>query len=106
MKPDAIRRVCDAYLEAVARGKNITTTIAWLSEAEGVGRPAIWRRLRSGGALPPYSTRTNKTARRTRSEIVIEKLFAPRVDRDPCPRCGVRGDIDCGHSKAPLGMVL
>lgn len=28
------------------------------------------------------------------------------VDRDPCPRCGVRRDIGCGHSLAPLGMVL
>lgn len=24
---------------------------------------------------------------------------APRVYRDPCPRCGVRGDIGCGHSR-------
>jgi hypothetical protein len=28
------------------------------------------------------------------------------VDRDPCPRCGVRGDIGCGHSRVRLGMVL
>lgn len=30
----------------------------------------------------------------------------PRVDRDPCPRCGVRHDIGCGHSRAPLGMMM
>jgi hypothetical protein len=21
----------------------------------------------------------------------------PKVYRDPCPRCGTRGDLDCGH---------
>lgn len=26
------------------------------------------------------------------------------VDRDPCPRCGVRGDIGCHHNRAPMGM--
>lgn len=25
------------------------------------------------------------------------------VDRDPCPRCGVRGDFGCSHNRAPLG---
>lgn len=25
----------------------------------------------------------------------------PRVDRDPCPRCNVRGDIGCAHQVRP-----
>lgn len=28
------------------------------------------------------------------------------VDRDPCPRCGVRRDAGCAHRPARLGMVL
>jgi hypothetical protein len=35
-----------------------------------------------------------------------DKFLPPKVDRDPCPRCGVRHDIGCNHSRAPLGMVL
>lgn len=37
-----------------------------------------------------------------------DRVVAPTmpVDRDPCPRCGVRGDIPCGHSKTRLGTVL
>jgi len=37
-----------------------------------------------------------------------DQLIPPTepVDRDPCPRCGVRRDIGCGHSLAPLGTVL
>jgi hypothetical protein len=26
----------------------------------------------------------------------------PRVYRDPCPRCGCRGDLDCGHTASVL----
>lgn len=27
-----------------------------------------------------------------------------RVDRDPCPRCGVRADIGCAHSRSRISM--
>jgi hypothetical protein len=30
----------------------------------------------------------------------------PRVSRDPCPRCGARGGVDCGHSRAPLRTII
>jgi hypothetical protein len=32
--------------------------------------------------------------------ICIDRIIPPTqpVHRDPCPRCGCRGDIDCGHS--------
>lgn len=33
-------------------------------------------------------------------------LPLPVNDREPCPRCGVRRDIGCRHSTAPLGMIL
>lgn len=38
-------------------------------------------------------------ARETRNDL------PPRVYRDPCPRCGARGDVDCGHT-ATLLLVL
>ena len=30
-----------------------------------------------------------------------ERNLPPRVDRDPCARCGVQGDIGCDHRIAP-----
>lgn len=28
------------------------------------------------------------------------EIAARRVDRDPCPRCGIRADVGCAHIKA------
>lgn len=33
-------------------------------------------------------------------------VLPPAVDRDPCPRCGVRGDFGCPHSRLPLVVSL
>lgn len=105
---EATRRTCDAYREAIARGTNITQAVAWLAGVESVTRPTIWRRLRAGGVLPPYGQGKplKPHKRRSHRQIEEEQSVKLRVDRDPCPRCGVRGDVVCGHSKAPLGMVL
>lgn len=42
------------------------------------------------------------------ADFLADRLIPPTdpVDRDPCPRCGVRRDIGCGHSLERLGMVL
>jgi len=29
----------------------------------------------------------------------IERDTLVHVDRDPCPKCGIRGDIGCKHKK-------
>jgi hypothetical protein len=42
----------------------------------------------------------------TRTETEQRRAELPRVDRDACPRCGVRGDIGCRHSGERLGTVL
>jgi hypothetical protein len=31
------------------------------------------------------------------AHAAIDVSHMPRVDRDPCPRCGVRRDFGCGH---------
>jgi hypothetical protein len=33
--------------------------------------------------------------------IEAEETLPPRVDRDPCIRCGVRADVGCGHKRIP-----
>ncbi|PZQ55280.1 MAG: hypothetical protein DI555_07995 [Novosphingobium pentaromativorans] len=40
-----------------------------------------------------------------RSPVIRSQPHAVSVDRDPCPRCGVRGDIGCRHSRAALRLA-
>lgn len=103
----ATEDTCAEYRRMIAAGGDPAEIVTGLAAHYGVNRPAIWRRLRAGGVLPPYRTRSGiRRNRRPFSEINKEREAQPRVDRDPCPRCGVRRDVGCGHSQAPLGMVL
>ena len=43
----------------------------------------------------PHS-RPDREASRAR-KLEREQALPPRVDRDPCPRCGVRRDFGCAH---------
>lgn len=101
------QETCAAYRAALAAGEKAEAFVARLARSEGVQRPAIWRRLRSGGALPKYNSTPKKYPYKPKSEYKthVERTME-RVDRDPCPRCGVRGDIICGHSRAPLTVTL
>lgn len=54
--------------------------------------------------IDPSAVPTDGT-RKGRGLPEVRPLPQP-VDRDPCPRCGVRHDVGCNHSRAPLGMVL
>jgi hypothetical protein len=34
----------------------------------------------------------------------LKGMLPPRLeDREPCPKCGARGDYDCGHSRVRFG---
>jgi hypothetical protein len=102
-----VEETCDAYRRMLSAGGDPSEIVSGLAAFHGVNRPAIWKRLRSGGVLPPYRSGTGiRRLRRTNLEIDAERNQQPRVDRDPCPRCGVRRDVGCAHSRAPLGMVL
>jgi hypothetical protein len=50
--------------------------------------------FQAGGQRKP------ETYRAAGAGIPAEQL-PPRVDREPCPRCGVRSDIGCHHSWRP-----
>ena len=100
-----IDMVCRLYRHAVAAGEDPSAVVGMLAEMRGVQRPAIWRNLRAGGVLPPYGVgRARGTKPRTRTTPNYED--APRVHRDPCSRCGVRGDIGCSCPKARVGTVF
>lgn len=119
------RLICEAFVRGISAGELSRTIVSELAARFDVQRPAIWKALRVGGVLAPYAPRQDGGAgrplgggepgytehRRERSvEVAIARRpeFPPEqfVDRDPCPRCGVRGDIGCSHSRAPIGMML
>lgn len=56
----------------------------------------------------PYATEGWFAAGFRKAGQAADRLIPPTepVDRDPCPRCGVRRDIGCGHSPERLGMIL
>lgn len=61
--------------------------------------PAGWR-----GKLP--QTHLNWDKARIRRVERTSGALPPTVDRDPCQRCGVRHDIGCHHTRAPVGMMM
>jgi hypothetical protein len=101
-------RTCEMYSVAINAGEEPSMVVGELASMYGVNRPAIWRRLRAGGVLPRYKTghRVRSKRHRTPTECEAARLDLPRVDRDPCPRCGVRRDLGCEHNRAPVGMVF
>jgi len=106
-------RMCDAYRRGVP--------VKEIAADFGVQNPAVWKALRRGGVLPPYTPSTTGTGGRpkgggipgytdtrlAKSAAHIARIEASRpaipdsrVDRDPCFMCGVRGDIGCIHRSA------
>jgi DNA-binding MarR family transcriptional regulator len=106
-----VKTTCEAFLRAVRADTEVPVAVALLAERYGTERSAIWRRLRSGGVLSPYRPKSKAGRRqpyipRSERHIPVRVLPSP-VRRDPCPRCGVRGDIGCKHSgAAQLGMLF
>jgi hypothetical protein len=117
------RAICSEYTAAIGRGAHDGATVERLAVIYDVQRPAIWKALRSGGALPPYQPHREggkgrpkgggkpgyteaRRYKRQDSGTRLADVPEPVPSRDPCPRCGARGDYPCGHSKAPLSMGL
>jgi hypothetical protein len=60
-----------------------------------------------GSFGPAANPRRGRSIKRQKTAIrEAERAEIPRVDRDPCPRCGTRRDIGCNHSRTRLGMML
>lgn len=57
--------------------------------------------FQSVGAADSYSPPTGSWSLRP-----SEAKLPPRVERDPCPRCGVRGDIGCRHHRSWTGKEV
>lgn len=90
--------------EQIVRAAQSGTTPTELAAEYGVQPPAICKILRRAGinlapARTPTSTQRARVTydRRTMAEKREQAPIA--VDRDPCPQCGVRGDIGCKHKR-------
>lgn len=104
----ATERTCAMYRSAIEAGESPSDVVGQIANAYGVQRPAIWRRLRTGGVLPGYRSKSDPQFRKPQTRYKRQdsgskmgNIPAP-VFREPCPRCGVRADIGCGHTATRL----
>lgn len=95
--------------------------VAIIAKQMRVQPPAIYRALYRQGVkpmgrpandgpklkLPPQPAHNGNPACPPASKVAKreEEAALPRVDRDPCWRCGVRGDIGCGCPKPGLQWI-
>lgn len=77
IKPEMAREICAAY--------EAGEEVAAIANRHDVSPSAIYLHLQKAGV--PLRSRARTMAMDD----------APRVSRDPCPYCGVRGDIGCRH---------
>lgn len=89
---------------------------AWLAQLRCAMRPKphtyerITALIRGETVPPPPPNNFQKNGKPSppkhvaSSTIPMEDL-PPSVDRDPCPRCGVRADLGCRHRQVPLLVV-
>lgn len=120
-----VKDTCEAFISAIGNGQTSREAVSELAERYEVQRPAIWKRLREGGVIAPYGARQANgkgrprgggnpgyTVRRRERAIAHAESHRPEpspdqyVSRDSCPRCGVRADFGCKHSRVTLGMLL
>lgn len=93
------------------RGRSVADIAAYF----GVKRPCVYGAFkRQGYETAEMIARRAATPSRSHHNLHNEALAAgrprmpaandgQRVERDPCFRCGVRGDIGCGCRKAAVG---
>lgn len=103
-----VRSTCESFLRSIRSGDSPSTAVGQLAGTEGVNRPAIWQRLIRGGVKPSYNegAPSGRKAAGIMRDREDRSDAPPPVDRDPCPRCGIRGDLECSHNRAPIGMIL
>lgn len=71
-----MREMADAWLEV--------RSICAVARQFGVTKSSVCQALHKTG---------------TRLHVPLVEALPPPVDRDPCWRCGVRGDIGCDHRR-------
>jgi len=78
--------ICDAF----AAGQSVMT----LAKRFEISRQLVEYYLKRAGLWERKRPEKPK-------EPLVQHIY---VSRDPCQRCGVRGDIGCRHNPAPISM--
>jgi hypothetical protein len=96
--PKVLERLVRRGLIEVQRGNNsrVVTIVASGKRTAGIIKAPHWRER------DPGIKRIVRRNHQYLPPIHDETPLGSVVHRDPCPRCGVRGDLTCAHSKAPL----
>lgn len=87
------------YLGLLRGGFNAEDAVIALANRYGVRRGAVRSRLQRAKLLAPYKSRRQSVHPQNVGAIPGDEIMARRVDRDPCQRCGTRGDLVCGHRR-------
>lgn len=88
---------CVEYRRLIGLGYERTEAVQALAIRDRITSDGILKRLRKGGVLSPY--RASYSLRGLRRIDTPPVDPSRRVERDPCPRCGIRGDIGCKHGR-------
>jgi hypothetical protein len=86
------------------------TPAAWLAQLRRAQNPTAATRARiaallAGEPVPPpppnnFQASPRKPAANAVRRAVQPAVFAEPINREPCWRCGVRGDIGCEHMRS------
>lgn len=60
--------------------------------------------LIAGEFVQPPARKGNSPSAASPEAATLQSLGTNRIDRDPCPRCGVRRDLGCRHSARAISM--
>lgn len=98
------RRKLDEYQDEIVRLYQQGLDASQIATRIGCEAPAVRQRLkRAGVALRGCTTKGRPNGGRPprqgfqSGDSRLPHLHLPRVQRDPCFMCGVRGDIPCRH---------
>lgn len=73
--------------------------VSAIAERFAVRKDTVYKALERVGASPKRIMNHRPRVNSTTPSIPVRAELLPRVDRDPCPRCNVRGDIGCKHRR-------
>lgn len=110
MRPGPLPQDID-YLDHMRRGSEWLLRNIQLARGERqlIGRRArqsygnsdlIWSWVVGGTNNPDGQAMRRQIAHAEASRIEHDRVEGLRVQRDPCPMCGVRGDLSCKHRRA------
>lgn len=73
--------------------------VSAIAERFAVRKATVYKALERAGVSPTRMKNRRPRVNATTPGIPVRAELLPRVDRDPCPRCNVRGDIGCKHRR-------